>query len=101
MQELEKVHRVLERAGGSVDETLLVLDATTGQNGIAQARAFTEAVGVTGVVLAKYDGTARGGIVIAVREELGLPVKLVGTGEGAGDLEPFDAASFARSLVGT
>jgi fused signal recognition particle receptor len=99
MEELAKVKRVLEKAAGGVDEVLLVLDATTGQNGIAQARAFTEAVGVTGVVLAKMDGTARGGIVLAVREELGVPVKLVGTGERAEDLAPFDPAAFARRLV--
>ena len=99
MEELAKVRRVLEGAAGGVDETLLVLDATTGQNGIAQARAFTDAVDVTGVVLAKMDGTAKGGIVLAVRGELGVPVKLVGTGEGAGDLEPFDAAAFADRLV--
>ncbi len=99
MDELAKVRRVLERAAGGVDETLLVLDATTGQNGIAQARAFTDAVEVTGVVLAKMDGTAKGGIVLAVRGELGVPVKLVGTGEGPGDLEPFDAAAFADRLV--
>jgi fused signal recognition particle receptor len=99
MEELKKVKRVLEKAGGRVEEVLLVLDATTGQNGIAQARAFTEAVEVTGVVLAKMDGTARGGIVLAVREELGVPVKLVGTGEGPGDLVPFDPQSFARGLV--
>jgi fused signal recognition particle receptor len=99
MDELAKVRRVLERAAGEVDETLLVLDATTGQNGIAQARAFTDAVDVTGVVLAKMDGTAKGGIVLAVRGELGVPVKLVGTGEGPGDLEPFDAAAFADRLV--
>ena len=101
MQELAKVRRVLEKASGRPpDEVLLVLDATTGQNGIAQARAFTEAVGVTGIVLAKMDGTARGGIALAVREELGVPVKLVGTGEGTDDLEPFDAERFARSLIG-
>jgi len=99
MDELAKVRRVLERAAGGVDETLLVLDATTGQNGIAQARAFTDAVEVTGVVLAKMDGTAKGGIVLAVRGELGVPVKLVGTGEGPGDLEPFDASAFADRLV--
>src|SRR2546427_4543338 len=91
--------RVIEKAGSRVDETLLVLDATTGQNGIAQARAFTEAVRVTGVVLAKMDGTARGGIVLAVREELGVPVKLMGTGEGPEDLAPFDPHAFARRLV--
>src|SRR5439155_13021445 len=100
MEELRKVKRVLEKAGGSVDEVLLVLDATTGQNGIAQARAFTESVRVTGVVLSKMDGTARGGIVLAVREELGVPVKLVGTGEGPYDLEPFDPQEFARRLIG-
>jgi fused signal recognition particle receptor len=99
MEELKKVKRVLEKAGGRVDEVLLVLDATTGQNGIAQARAFTEAVEVTGVVLAKMDGTARGGIVLAVREELGVPIKLVGTGERPEDLVPFDAEAFARGLV--
>jgi fused signal recognition particle receptor len=99
MKELAKVKRVLEKAGGSVDEVLLVLDATTGQNGIAQARAFTEAVDVTGVVLAKMDGTARGGIVLAVRQELGVPVKLVGTGERPEDLVPFDPQAFARGLV--
>ncbi len=99
MEELKKVKRVLEKAGGRVGEVLLVLDATTGQNGVAQARAFTEAVEVTGVVLAKMDGTARGGIVLAVREELGVPVMLVGTGEGLGDLVPFDPRAFARRLV--
>jgi fused signal recognition particle receptor len=99
MEELKKVKRVLEKAAGKVDEVLLVLDATTGQNGIAQARVFTDAVSVTGVVLAKMDGTARGGIVLAVREELGIPVKLVGTGEKLGDLAPFDPKAFARGLV--
>jgi fused signal recognition particle receptor len=100
MEELRKVKRVLEKAAGRpADEVLLILDATTGQNGIAQARAFTEAVGVTGVVLAKMDGTAKGGIVLAVRQELGVPVKLIGTGERAEDLAPFDPAAFARRLV--
>jgi fused signal recognition particle receptor len=100
MAELAKVKRVLEKAAGrSPDEVLLVLDATTGQNGIAQARAFTEAVDVTGVVLAKIDGTARGGIVLSVRSELGVPVKLMGTGEGPFDLVPFDAEQFARRLI--
>jgi fused signal recognition particle receptor len=99
MDELAKVRRVLDRAAGKVDEILLVLDASTGQNGIAQARAFTDAVEVTGVVLAKMDGTAKGGIVLAVRQELGVPVKLVGTGEGPGDLEDFDARAFAERLV--
>jgi fused signal recognition particle receptor len=99
MEELRKVKRVIEKAAGRVDEVLLVMDATTGQNGIAQAQAFTEAVEVTGVVLTKMDGTARGGIVLAVREELGVPVKLVGTGEAIGDLAPFDPVRFARGLV--
>src|SRR5207249_10218039 len=99
MEELAKVKRVLEKAAGGVDEVLLVLDATTGQNGIAQARAFTDSVGITGVVLAKMDGTARGGIVLAVREELGVPVKLVGTGEKPDDLVAFDPERFARRLV--
>lgn len=99
MDELAKVRRVVEKAGGTIDETLLVLDATTGQNGIAQARAFTEAVEVTGLALAKLDGTAKGGIVLAVREELGVPVKLVGTGEGPADLEAFHARAFAERLV--
>lgn len=99
MAELAKVRKVLEKAGGTVGEVLLVLDATTGQNGIAQARAFTESAGVTGVVLTKTDGTARGGIVLAVREQLGIPVKLVGTGEAIDDLAPFDGAEFARRLV--
>jgi len=99
MEELAKVKRVLEKVAGRVEEVLLVLDATTGQNGIAQARAFTDAVGVTGVVLAQLDGTARGGIVVTVREELGVPVKLVGVGEGPDDLIPFEPRSFARGLV--
>ena len=99
MDELAKVKRVIEKAGAEVDDTLLVLDATTGQNGIAQARAFTEAVDVTGVVLTKMDGSARGGIVLAVREELGVPVRFVGVGEGADDLRPFRAAAFADGLL--
>ena len=100
MDELAKVKRVIEKAGATVDETLLVLDATTGQNGIAQARAFTDAVEVTGVALTKMDGSAKGGIVLAVREELGVPVRFVGTGESAGDLELFDARAFADRLLG-
>jgi fused signal recognition particle receptor len=100
MEELKKVRRVLEKAAGRPpDQVLLVLDATTGQNGIAQARAFTEAVEVNGIILTKLDGTARGGIVLAVREELGTPVTLIGTGERIEDLEPFDAGAFARRLV--
>jgi fused signal recognition particle receptor len=100
MEELRKVRRVLEKAAGRPpDEVLLVLDATTGQNGIVQAKAFTDAVNVSGIVLTKMDGSARGGIVLAVREELGIPVKLVGVGEKIGDLVPFDARAFARGLV--
>ncbi len=99
MDELGKVKRVVSRHG-DVDETLLVLDATTGQNGLAQARVFTEVVDVTGVALTKLDGTAKGGIVIAVQRQLGIPVKLVGLGEGPDDLAPFDAEQFADALVG-
>jgi fused signal recognition particle receptor len=83
-----------------VTEVLLVLDATTGQNGVVQARVFTEAVTVTGVVLTKLDGTAKGGIVVSVQRELGIPVKLVGLGEGADDLAPFEPEAFAEALVG-
>ena len=99
MDELSKVKRTIEKAGAQVGETLLVLDAQTGQNGIAQARAFTEAVDVTGVVLTKTDGSAKGGVVLAVREELGVPIRFVGVGEGAGDLRPFEAAAFADRLL--
>jgi fused signal recognition particle receptor len=101
MDELSKVKRVIEKAGATVDETLLVLDATTGQNGIAQARAFTDAVDVTGVVLTKMDGSARGGVVLAVREELRVPVRLIGVGEGLGDLRPFVARAFTERLLET
>jgi fused signal recognition particle receptor len=82
-----------------VREVLLVLDATTGQNGLAQAKQFTQAVGVTGLVLTKLDGTAKGGIVVAVQRELGIPVKLVGLGEGAHDLAPFDPEAFVDALL--
>jgi fused signal recognition particle receptor len=99
MDELGKVKRVIERQG-PVDETLLVLDATTGQNGLTQARVFTEVVDVTGIVLTKLDGTARGGIVISVQRELGVPVKLVGLGEGADDLAPFEPEAFVDALLG-
>ncbi len=99
MDELTKVKRTIEKAGAEVDETLLVLDAQTGQNGIAQARAFTEAVEVTGVVLTKTDGSAKGGVVLQVREELGVPVRFVGVGEGADDLRPFEARAFAQRLL--
>lgn len=99
MDELAKIARVIEKAGATVDECLLVLDAQTGQNGIAQARAFTDAVGLTGVVLTKTDGSAKGGIVLAVREELDLPVRYVGVGEGIGDLLPFSAEDFVDRLL--
>jgi fused signal recognition particle receptor len=99
MDELAKVKRVIEKAGGTVTETLLVLDAQTGQNGIAQARAFTDAVDLTGVVLTKTDGSARGGVVLAVREELDLPIRFVGVGEGAADLQPFDPEAFTDRLL--
>jgi fused signal recognition particle receptor len=100
MDELGKVKRVVEKHG-PVDETLLVLDATTGQNGLEQARVFTDVVDVTGVVLTKLDGTAKGGIVIAVQRKLGIPVKLVGLGEGKDDLAPFEPAAFVEALLGT
>jgi fused signal recognition particle receptor len=99
MDELGKVKRVVEKHG-PVAETLLVLDATTGQNGMEQARVFTDVVSVTGVVLTKLDGTAKGGIVIAVQRKLGIPVKLVGLGEGPDDLAPFDPRQFVDALVG-
>jgi fused signal recognition particle receptor len=99
MDELGKVKRVVEKHG-PVDEVLLVLDATTGQNGMAQARVFSEVVDVTGIVLTKLDGTAKGGIVVAVQRELGTPVKLVGLGEGADDLAPFDPEAFVDGLLG-
>ena len=99
MDELQKLKRVVEKHG-PVDETLLVLDATTGQNGVVQARVFTEAVEITGIVLTKLDGTAKGGIVIAVQRELGIPVKLIGLGEGPDDLAPFEPEAFADALLG-
>jgi fused signal recognition particle receptor len=99
MDELGKVKRVIEKKA-SVDEVLLVLDATTGQNGLRQARVFAEVVDVTGIVLTKLDGTAKGGIVIAVQRELGVPVKLVGLGEGPDDLAPFDPATFVDAIIG-
>ncbi|GAA2149370.1 signal recognition particle-docking protein FtsY [Kitasatospora kazusensis] len=99
MDELGKVKRVVEKHG-PVDEVLLVLDATTGQNGLVQARVFAEVVDITGIVLTKLDGTAKGGIVIAVQRELGVPVKLIGLGEGADDLAPFEPAAFVDALIG-
>jgi fused signal recognition particle receptor len=99
MDELGKVKRVIEKQA-PVTEVLLVLDATTGQNGMIQARVFSEIVDVTGIVLTKLDGSAKGGIVVAVQRELGVPVKLVGLGEGADDLAPFDAGAFTEALLG-
>ncbi|HSK24206.1 MAG TPA: signal recognition particle-docking protein FtsY [Egicoccus sp.] len=101
MDELGKVKRVLEKQAGPLEETLLVLDATTGQNGISQARAFLEAVEVTGIALTKLDGSSKGGIVVAVQRELGLPVKLVGLGEDIDDLAPFDPDLFVDGLFAT
>ena len=98
MDELGKVKRVVEKQG-PVDEVLLVLDATTGQNGLVQARVFAEVVDVTGIVLTKLDGTAKGGIVVAVQRELGVPVKLVGLGEGPDDLAPFEPEAFVDALL--
>jgi fused signal recognition particle receptor len=99
MDELGKVKRVIEKQS-PIDEVLLVLDATTGQNGLRQAEVFSEAVKVTGIVLTKLDGTAKGGIVVAVQRQLGVPVKLVGLGEGPDDLAPFDAEAFVDAIVG-
>ena len=98
MDELGKIKRVMEKVA-PVGEILLVLDATTGQNGMRQAQVFSEAVGVTGIVLTKLDGTAKGGIVVTVQKELGVPVKLVGLGEGADDLAPFDPEGFVDALL--
>ena len=99
MEELKKVRRVVERTPSALQEVLLVIDASTGQNGLAQARQFTDAVGVTGVVLTKLDGTSKGGIVLAVEDELRVPVKLVGVGEAADDLVEFDPEDFAAALI--
>jgi fused signal recognition particle receptor len=98
MDELGKVKRVIEKLA-EVDEVLLVLDATTGQNGLNQARVFAEVVNITGIVLTKLDGTAKGGIVVAIQRSLGVPVKLIGFGEGADDLAPFEAESFVDALL--
>lgn len=98
MDELGKVKRVIEKQA-TVDEVLLVLDATTGQNGLTQAKVFSDVVNITGIVLTKLDGTAKGGIVVAIQKSLGVPVKLVGLGEGADDLAPFDAESFVDALL--
>ena len=99
MDELEKLRRIVERTPGALKEVLLVLDATTGQNGLTQARQFAEAVDVTGVVLTKLDGTAKGGIVLAIEAELGIPVKLVGVGESAADLVAFEPEEFVDALA--
>ena len=99
MSELEKMRRTAQRIiAGAPHETLLVMDATTGQNGLQQARMFTESAGVTGIVLTKLDGTAKGGVVVAISRELGLPVRYVGVGEKAGDLLPFVPKDFVDSL---
>jgi fused signal recognition particle receptor len=99
MRELSKIHRVLgKQIPNSPHEVLLVLDATTGQNGISQAKHFRDAVNCTGLVLAKLDGTAKGGVVVAIRQQMGLPVKFVGVGEKAEDLLPFDADSFVEAM---
>jgi len=99
MAELEKMRRTAQRIiPGAPHETLLVMDATTGQNGLQQARMFTESAGVTGIVLTKLDGTAKGGVVVAISRELGVPVRYVGVGEKAGDLLPFDTRDFVDSL---
>jgi len=100
MEELSKVRRVAEKSPATVAEVLLVLDATTGQNGLVQARQFSEAVELTGVVLTKLDGSAKGGIVLAIQHDLGIPVKLVGLGEGADDLVEFDPDEFVEALFG-
>jgi fused signal recognition particle receptor len=100
VEELKKIRRIADRDPGNVTEVLLVLDATTGQNALVQAKQFTDAVDVTGIVLTKLDGTAKGGIVIAVQRELGIPVKLVGLGEGVDDLMAFDPDAFVDALLG-
>jgi fused signal recognition particle receptor len=100
MDELGKVARVLRREAGEIDEVLLVIDGTTGQNALAQARTFADVVGVTGVLLTKLDGSARGGVAIAVEEELGIPVKFIGIGEGMDDLVAFEPAAFVEALLG-
>jgi fused signal recognition particle receptor len=99
MNELEKLKRIVERTPGALQEVLLVLDASTGQNGLTQAREFAGAVDITGVVLTKLDGTAKGGVVLAIEAEFGVPVKLVGLGEGADDLVAFEPQEFAAALV--
>ena len=100
MNELTKIGKVIDRElPGSRGETLLVLDATTGQNGLIQAKQFMEAAGITGLVLTKLDGSAKGGIVVAIAQELKVPVKFIGVGEGLDDLLPFEPESFVRALI--
>ena len=100
MAELEKIDRVIQKSyPGAQRETFLVLDATTGQNAISQAKVFTEAVPITGIVLTKLDGTAKGGVVCAVKETVGVPVRFIGVGEGVDDLQPFDSEEFARAII--
>ncbi len=101
MNELTKVARVLRREAGDIDEVLLVIDGTTGQNAVEQARMFSEAVGVTGIVVTKLDGTAHGGMVVAVEQELGIPVKFIGVGEGADDLLAFESVAYVDALLGS
>jgi len=100
MNELAKMRKIIEREAPNADkETLLVLDATTGQNGLIQARQFKETAGLTGIILTKLDGTAKGGIVIAIAQELQVPVKFVGLGEGIDDLQPFSAQEFLEAMI--
>lgn len=100
MKELAKLRKIIDRElPGAAKETLLVLDATTGQNGLIQAKQFSQSAGITGIVLTKLDGTAKGGVVLAIAKEMGVPVKYVGLGEGIDDLQPFDPAAFAEALV--
>jgi fused signal recognition particle receptor len=99
LDELAKINRVIDREMPSVNrETLLVLDGVTGQNGLMQAKEFTNAASISGIVLTKLDGTAKGGIVLAIKRELGIPVKLIGVGEGAEDLQPFNSGEFVRAM---
>ena len=100
MSELEKIKRVIAKANGDFSvETLLVIDATTGQNAVEQAKVFAEAVDISGIILTKLDGTAKGGIVCSVKEMIGVPVRFIGVGEGVDDLRPFDARDFAKALL--
>jgi len=99
MKELEKIHRVIEREiEGAPHETLLVVDATTGQNGLSQAKIFDEVANITGIILTKLDGTAKGGIVLAIRDELNIPIKYIGLGEGLDDLEYFDIEEYIYGM---